>query len=109
MGGFTTNFGVICGILVCLGIGAALPDPKTHPQEAKDDSIWVVIYCLPAIVSVYNLLIWTFYFKYESVKACFDGMVPDEGGQSEHNRMLQNMALDHLKLIYKEDNPNSTT
>ena len=25
--GFTTNFGVICGIMVCLLMGAALPNP----------------------------------------------------------------------------------
>jgi len=68
--GFTTNFGVICGIMICLLMGAALPDPVQDPQAAKDDNIWMVISLFPALISGLNLLIWLCFFKLESLKSC---------------------------------------
>ena len=68
--GFTTNFGVICGIMVCLVMGAALPDPKTSPEDAKNNNFWIVINAFPAIIGGLNAIIWIFIFKLESIKAC---------------------------------------
>ena len=41
--GFTTNFGVICGIMLCLLMGIALPDPKQDAAAAMTDEFWRVI------------------------------------------------------------------
>ena len=68
--GFTTNFGVICGVMLCLGIGAALPDPKKSPAEAEANTFWIFISSFAAIIGAVNLLLWLFVFKHESVKAC---------------------------------------
>lgn len=66
--GFTTNFGVICGIMLCLVMGVALPDPKTDPQACDDNTFWIYMNAFPALIGALNLVLWLFVFKYESVK-----------------------------------------
>ena len=66
--GFTTNFGVICGIMICLVMGVALPDPKTDPQAAHDNTFWIYMNAFPALIGAVNLVLWLFIFKYESIK-----------------------------------------
>ena len=63
-----TNFGVILGVMLCLLLGAALPDPKTEPQKADDCTFWIYMNILPGGVALTNLILWLFIFKYESVK-----------------------------------------
>ena len=66
--GFTTNFGVICGIMLCLVMGGALPDPKKDPQACDDNTFWIYMNAFPALIGAVNLVLWLFVFKYESVK-----------------------------------------
>lgn len=68
--GFTTNFGVICGIMVCLLMGVGLPDPVKSPVQAYDTSYWIIINLMPAFIGAINLLLWLFIFKLDSIKAC---------------------------------------
>ena len=68
--GFTTNFGVICGIMLCLLIGAGLPDPVEDPEAAEDDNLWIVISLIPALIGGINLLLWLFIYRLESIKSC---------------------------------------
>ena len=69
--GFTTNFGVISGIMLCLLMGAGLPDPVTNPEDAKDDNLWIVISLMPAVFGTINLILWLFVYRLESIKASF--------------------------------------
>ena len=68
--GFTINFGAICGVMLCLAMGAALPDPKKSPAEADANTFWIFINMFAAIIGAVNLVLWLFVFKHESVKAC---------------------------------------
>ena len=70
--GFTTNFGVIIGITLCLVFGFALPDPTKDPVAAADDSFWIFILCIPEIIIAICLPLWLFVFKTESLKFCLD-------------------------------------
>lgn len=91
--GFTTNFGVICGIMICLLMGAGLPNPTDDPQAAKDDKLWIVISLFPALIGAINLILWLFVFRLESVKA---GIV------AEIDSDVYKQGRDHVKKIYKE-------
>ena len=92
--GFTTNFGVICGIMICLVMGAALPDPKTDAVAANDDKFWIVISAFPALIGGINAILWIFIFKLESVAACLSA---DEGSD------LAEQGKVHVSKIYKDD------
>ena len=68
--GFAINFGVISGIMLCLLIGAGLPDPADDPQAAKDDSFYMVINLIPTVIGCLNILLWLCFFRLESLKSC---------------------------------------
>ena len=90
--GFTTNFGVIIGIMTCLLMGAGLPDPNDDPQAAKDNTYWMVISLFPAGIGALNLLLWLCFFKLESLKCC----LASENGEDE--------ARQNVRKIYKAEN-----
>lgn len=96
--GFTTNFGVICGIMICLLMSAALPDPKTDPQAAKDDKFWIVISLFPALIGFINMVLWLFVFKLESIKAC---LASPEGSKYFEQGKL------HVSKIYQDNESGS--
>lgn len=96
--GFTTNFGVICGVMVCLLMGAVLPDPVTHPQNAKDDNFWIVINLFPALIGLINMILWLFVFKFESIKACLSS--------KEGTKYFEQGKL-HVSRLYCEDDYHS--
>ena len=66
---FTTNFGVILGITICLVSGFGLP---TSEQGKVDDQVyWRVILGFPLVFIVLQLILWISVFKLESLKNCF--------------------------------------
>ena len=80
--GFSINFGVICGIMVCLLMGAALPDPKEDLESAKDNTFWIFINLFPIVISSISIMLWLCCFKLESVKACLTAASVQEGATS---------------------------
>jgi len=97
--GFTTNFGVITGIMTCLLMGIGLPDPETDVQAAKDDTNWIIITLTPAIISFCGLLNWIFVFKLECVKACLSaeqGSALFDEGKTHVNKIYPSVDRDQI-------------
>ena len=68
---FTTNFGVILGVTICLGLGLGLPDPSVDLEEAKATEFWKYINGMPLLFTTISVLNWLFCFKQESLRFCF--------------------------------------
>lgn len=88
--GFTTNFGVIIGITLCLVFGFALPDLTTDPIKAETDKFWIFILCIPEIIICVCLPIWLCIYRTESLKFNLD-----------HENKQDAITL--IKRIYVED------
>ena len=84
---FTTNFGVILGITICLVLGLGLPDASTDPEAAKSTQFWRVINGMPILFGTISLLNWLCFFRFESLKFCFT--------MNDHES-----AKDQIKRIY---------
>ena len=88
--GFTTNFGVIIGITICLVMGFALPDPSTDEKAAEETNFWIVILCIPEAIIALCLPLWICVFRNESIKFSLD-----HGDEQDARAMI--------KKIYSED------
>ena len=66
---FTTNFGVISGITICLVSGFGLPTSKEGKEN--DTVYWRVILGIPIVFIVIQVFLWLSIFKLESLKNCF--------------------------------------
>ena len=84
--GFTTNFGVIVGVTLCLVFGFALPDPTTDPEGAATEKFWIFILCIPEIIIAICLPLWIFVFTDESLKFNLD-QKNQEGAMSMIHRV----------------------
>ena len=93
--GFTTNFGVIIGIMLCLCLGVALPDPSKDAKAAKDDDFWMVISLFPAGIALITMLPWLFCYKYDSLKTYL---------QSESGSEAREEGVQLVSRVYKCQN-----
>lgn len=68
---FTTNFGVILGVTICLGLGLGLPDPSVDLEEAKATEFWKYINGMPLLFTSVSVINWVCFFKHESLRFCY--------------------------------------
>ena len=91
--------GCLCNASICFGIylafllGVILPNPE-DTEANKEDEMWRVIYCFPAIVALVELLLILCVFRYDPVTYCISMGYEKEGKL-------------HMQRVYRKKDPTS--
>ena len=81
------NASIAMGLVPCYLIGAILPDPEDF-EANRDDELWRVIYLVPAMIGVLELVLMLFVFTEEPITYCIIN-----GLEEQANR--------HMKKVYR--------
>lgn len=94
MFGICLNASCSIGIIPCLQLGGILPDPNDL-QANRDDSLWRVIYIVPAIIGFITSLLVIFVFTEEPISFCIMNGLDEEGKR-------------HMKRVYSKKDPTTS-
>ena len=86
----TMNGFIVIGFIPCIAPAGLLPD-EDDEQKNREDEMWRVIWLMPALIGIIEILLIIFVFRYETVAYCMMEGRDEEG-------ML------HLKRIYRKKN-----
>ena len=82
------NASINVGLILCYGLGALLPDPE-DVQANQEDQLWRVIWLMPLVIGVVEILLVFVVFRQEPVGYCIM-----EGRDQE--------GRNHLARIYRK-------
>ena len=89
------NASLCLGYFPCYSMGAMLPDPKDF-EANKQDELWRVIFLVPALIGVFEIVLLLLVFKEEPITYCICNDREDE-------------ALQHMRRVYRARDPDAST
>ena len=93
-----THNGSICsGFVLAFGMGGILPDAKDL-EANKADELWRVIYLMPAVIGIIELLLIMLVFKQEPIAYCIM-MGYEEQGKKHMHRVYRKADPDSAETI----------
>ena len=72
------NASICIGLLVAFSMGAILPDPKDVEANKKDE-LWRVIYLMPAMIGLVEIILILGVFRYDPIAFCISKGFEEEG------------------------------
>ena len=87
------NVSICFSIVGALAMAGFLPDPKDF-EANKNDENWRIIYLMPALIGVIELILIIFVFRYDPIAFCITK------GDEEQSKK-------HMRLVYRKVDPDS--